>query len=248
MAGSAGALLALALLYDATGAEAARSGAVACGENLLRRRSGRRPRAWRSVAPRRLTGFGHGAAGVSYALTRLHAINGDSRFLDAAVEGIEFERALFDPTRSTWPDRRPVPMRSEGRWPNRWCHGAGGITLARLGVLGTPGGRHLPGIEDEITAGLVAVEQGYTDGWDSLCCGLAGRTEAFAVAAARLGAPAYGEIARRGAGTLLDGLGQGLRLPAPHGTRPGLFQGMSGVGHQLLRVADPSVPSVLLWE
>ena len=106
----------------------------------------------------------------------------------------------------------------------------------------------MPGIEDEIHAGLLAVEQGYTDGWDSLCCGLAGRTEAFAVASARLGAPAYGEIARRGAGTLLDGLGQGLRLPAPRGTSPGLFQGVSGVGHQLLRVADPSVPSLLLWE
>jgi lantibiotic modifying enzyme len=106
----------------------------------------------------------------------------------------------------------------------------------------------VPGIEDEIRAGLLAVERGYTDGWDSLCCGLAGRTEAFAVAADRLSAPAYEEMARRGAGTLLDGLGEGLRLPAPHSTNPGLFQGVSGVGYQLLRVADPSIPSLLLWE
>lgn len=244
--GTAGALLALAALHDRTGIAEARTGVAACATHLVEQRTGARPRAWRTVAPRRLAGFGHGAAGICYALTRAHTITGEASFLDAALEGVEFERRLFDSRHSAWPDRRPVELRADGRWPARWCHGAAGIVLGRLGMMTEPGASPVDALEEEIRAGLVAVEQQYGTGWDTMCCGLAGRVEAFTVAAQRLDDPGYADLAAAGAAVLLEGVREGLRLPALRNSRPGMFQGVSGIGYQLLRVADPGLPSVLL--
>jgi lantibiotic modifying enzyme len=139
--------------------------ARACARHLLKLRISfeDRPRAWplsRGKPP--LAGFSYGAAGVSYALLRLHEVVGDREIGDAAQEGLSFVRSLYCPAQGSWKDVRVLfqsryrPRR--GTWkdwwasgtlndlieaepssalhdefPESWCHGAVGIVLGRLG-------------------------------------------------------------------------------------------------------------------
>jgi lantibiotic modifying enzyme len=86
-----------------------------------------------------------------------------------------------------------------------------------------------------------------------LCCGTFGLVEALLVAGQRADCPAWIDRARGLAGALvaradLDGGHRVLaNLPAKTFS-PSLFLGTTGIGYQLLRLADPSLPSVLAFE
>ena len=53
-----------------------------------------------------LTGFSHGAAGIAYALLKLHEATGESSFREAALEAEAYETSVFLPEVSNWPDFR----------------------------------------------------------------------------------------------------------------------------------------------
>ncbi|HEX7809288.1 MAG TPA: lanthionine synthetase LanC family protein, partial [Thermoanaerobaculia bacterium] len=120
---------------------------------------------------------------------------------------------------------------------------AAGIGMARLAGL-----RMLdtPGIQHDIEAAINAVVRTGTGAKDGLCCGALGRAELFVVAGdARANDLASSVVARaRETGA--------YRLSGTNGAEffdPSLFQGLAGIGYELLRVARPSaVPSVLIWE
>jgi lantibiotic modifying enzyme len=82
---------------------------------------------------------------------------------------------------------------------------------------------------------------------DHLCCGNAGRIDALA------GSSGAGDrAARRIAAAMLDRRERvgAFRLHDPASTRGlhcGLFQGVAGIGHALLRLVDPALPSALAW-
>jgi lantibiotic modifying enzyme len=86
---------------------------------------------------------------------------------------------------------------------------------------------------------------------DSVCCGHAGNLDLFLVGAKTLRQPELMRIARSRAGTFLaaakkDGIYQTI---LPGFKEPSFFQGLSGIGYQLLRIHSPDrIPSVLLWE
>jgi lantibiotic modifying enzyme len=76
------------------------------------------------------------ALGIAYALTRLFEITRDSRFRDGAMEGIGYESSVFSDEARNWPDlRSESSSTSTPVFLNRWCHGATGIGLARLGTF-----------------------------------------------------------------------------------------------------------------
>jgi lantibiotic modifying enzyme len=79
-----------------------------------------------------LTGYAHGAAGISSALLALYNCSGLDRFRAAALRGFEFERRNYDHAKGNWVDLRLDSGGSEPRFPNAWCHGAAGIFLSRL--------------------------------------------------------------------------------------------------------------------
>jgi type 2 lantibiotic biosynthesis protein LanM len=249
MSGSAGAVLGLLALHAASGDERALQAAVACAEHLLEHRvDANGHRAWRTVHERPLTGFSHGAAGIAYSLVRLYGVTGDRAFLDAACEGIEFERALFDERRGNWPDVRPAGAADPTGFPVKWCHGAAGIVLARLGCRRIA---EIAGIEAEIDAGLRATRERYLQKADFLCCGNLGRAETFLVAAGLTDDPESRRLAATGAASVVARAASsgGYRLFAAAGSyNPGFFTGTAGIGYQLLRLARPDLPSVLLWE
>ena len=84
-----------------------------------------------------LLGFAHGASGVAYALGLLSRATGRREFLDAASEGLRYERAHFRASQGNWPDLRsfvqPGPTGEPGCML-AWCHGAPGIGFARLAL------------------------------------------------------------------------------------------------------------------
>jgi type 2 lantibiotic biosynthesis protein LanM len=252
--GSAGAILGLLSLYGETGKPAELASAIECGRHLLERRvhEPMGARAWKSAGTRPLTGFSHGAAGIGYALLRLYQATGDRIWLDAAREGIDYERSVFSPAAQNWPDFRESrgPVR-EPRFMVSWCHGAPGIGLGRLGCLPSVDGSET---REEIEVALQATRYFGLTPVDHLCCGNFGRIEVLQVAARRLSRPELAEEAQRQTASLVaraEEHGSYRLLPElPHEVfSPGFFRGTSGIGYQLLRTAFPELlPSILLWE
>jgi lantibiotic modifying enzyme len=248
--GLAGEILGLIALHAATADPVVLERAVACGRSLVSRRTARDGGApgWATFADRLLTGFSHGAAGIAYALLRLHAATDDLEYRAAAIDAIAYEDRLFEPELENWPDLRED---AQPAYKANWCHGAPGIGLARLGALPTLDTEQ---VRQDIEAALRTTLLTNLDGPDHLCCGNLGRVDVLLVAGERLGRPdlsAAGreraqQVARRG--EAMGGFS--LHPPLPQQIyMPGFFMGTAGIGYELLRSTHPDVlPSALLWE
>lgn len=261
ISGRAGAVVALLLVSEALEDESLAERAALFGDELVRSaETSERGLAWSSPAfPAQpcLTGFSHGAAGAAYALVELGAATGASRFRDAAQAAFQYERSWFDAEAGNWPDLRDQRRGMTGRgYPlpclTLWCHGAPGIALSRLraaellddGVLRREALAALATTRETITD---AVETGI--GNFSLCHGIAGNADVLL----------QGSCSGLGEADDLELLGQVAELGAeryaragaawPCGTHgaetPSLMLGLAGIGHFYLRLADPTVPSVL---
>ena len=271
MYGAAGAIGALLAYARHTASTAARQAAVACGEHLL---AAAQPQArglgWVNpeFGPHALTGFGHGAAGIAWALLHLASATGDARYGDAAHKAMDYERSVFLPGTANWPDLRVTATLPDGadagpRCMTAWCHGAVGIGLARLDIR-----RHLAdpawsradesnimgsnAIDQEIQTALqTTLAHGF--GRDhSLCHGDMAALELLLQAELLPdgvdGPRRHAARVRATAALLADGLAGGWRCGGPEAvTMPSLMLGLAGIGYQLLRLADPDrVPSLLL--
>ncbi len=255
VAGSAGAILGLLALHDATGDDDVLERASWCGTHLVRTQltDGPQRGAWDGLLTG-LTGFSHGAAGIAFALARLAERTGAERLLDAARAAVAYETRVFVPAEGNWPDLRPDPfaLADEGpSIPSQWCHGATGIGLARLGGLG---GLDTPGARADIDLAVGTTLRVGLGARDQLCCGTMGRVELLLSAGRELDRPDLVEGAGRRAAAVVSRAqrtgGYALMAGLPRGiSSPGLFQGTAGIGYQLLRLARPDVvPSVLRWD
>ncbi|HEY7770099.1 lanthionine synthetase LanC family protein [Longimicrobium sp.] len=230
----------------------------------------------RNTAVRNLNGYAHGAAGIGHGLLELYAATGDGRYRYAAEQAFLYERSFFDAQQSNWPDLRHTELgefqyegrldqlrellRSGGgleapptRYMSAWCHGAPGIGLSRVRawqLLGDPLYR------DEVLAAC-ANTAGTLGGHGlsnySLCHGRGGNAETLMVAAHALGDESLRQPALESAYVGIDLHGGADGSPWPCGTMgavsdPGLLLGEAGIGHFLLRLAHPQVPSVLILE
>jgi type 2 lantibiotic biosynthesis protein LanM len=248
LGGSAGAIVALLALYRVTGDTSlieraswcARHVANAYRERLLETQKARRPP---------LTGFSHGASGIAFALMKLYAVTGDRALDQTARLALEYEHSVYDPAEANWPD-----FRSGQKPPDfqvRWCHGAPGIALARLGILcafpdADVASDWTTAIETTRASALLTV--------DHLCCGNLGLSDVLLTSAlyrdrADLRACAVeraAQVVHRARETGRYRLFGGIKEEV---FSPGLFQGVTGVGYQLLRLARPELlPSVLFFE
>lgn len=254
MGGAAGAILGLLALYHKTGEQAVLDKAVACGQHLLEHRISINgsPKAWKSFEDKPLTGFSHGAAGIAYALLRLYSVTQDSNYLEAACDGIAYERSVFSTRASNWPDFRSFNQQNgQPGFMVGWCHGATGIGLGRLGGLSI---LQTDEIHQDIEVALQTTQKYGLQGVDHLCCGHLGRCEVLLLGAEKLSRPELLTMAQQRAAWVLARakLAGGYQLFANlpnHVFNPGFFQGTAGIGYELLRLAHPeALPSVLLWE
>lgn len=261
--GSAGAILALLALYQVRPAAqtlaAAQSAAGKLLDTAMRDSGGL---SWRvPFEERPLTGMSHGAAGIAYALGRLHAVAPDPGLVTAIAGALRYEHAQFDPGTGDWKDLRT--SRQERGPMLAWCHGAPGIGLARIGLLREPA---LHTVHDQARADLQAATDRAraamfgpggrhlaTTGQHGLCHGDLGNLE-FLALASPLAAPDAGSATAHAARSAEAIRRFGQRWGWRTGTlsasaAPGLMYGRAGIGYGLLRLADPGhVPSILLLE
>jgi lantibiotic modifying enzyme len=249
IAGNAGTALALLALLRERRDSALLERAVLAGERLLSGRtlqpSGRR--AWSVAGGPALTGFAHGASGIARALLEIAAASGDARFREAAQEALEHEDAHFVATAGNWADLRSKETDGKAAFACSWCHGAPGIALARVSALGA---LDAPAIPRSVEVGLATTAAAPLSSLDSLCCGNMGRVETLAVAGRRLARPDLERAAADLARSLVDRAAAAGGF-APRDGRPlvpGFFQGIAGLGYELLRLERPELPSVLLLE
>jgi type 2 lantibiotic biosynthesis protein LanM len=238
ISGAAGCIGALAALYGCAPSEQALAAAIQCGEHLVRNAMPQdRGVGWISqAATRPLTGFSHGAAGISWALLRLFEMSGDERFLATALRGIEYERSQFSSNLGNWRDLRAAD--GDEACMTAWCHGAPGIGLSRLLCLPWIDGAETRSEVD--TALQTTLESGF-GGNHCLCHGDLGNIDVLLEAG--LTTAAY-----LAAGTVLESIecdgwlcGNPVEIESP-----GLMTGLAGMGYEMLRLAAPErVPSVL---
>lgn len=246
--GSAGAILGLLALHAMTGRPDLVDRACACAAHLEAALS---PRLAQRAPPPGglLTGLSHGAAGIALALGRL-AARADQPRLWSLVEALRAaEDAHFDSSASNWPDLR----HGDGHFMTSWCHGAPGIALGRLGLLQLGQDAHAL-LHEDWRAGLSCIAHAGDLSVDHLCCGNLGLAEVL-LASSRLEDDAglhKAALARAAAVLQRREQASGYRLFSVLGGQalnPGFFQGIAGIGYQLLRLARPErLPSVLLFE
>lgn len=199
-----------------------------------------------------LCGFGHGAAGVAFALQRqagAHALN-------AAAGAREFEALHFNADACSWAD-----LRAEGGgFPHFWCHGSVGIAIERREALRAAGlsaeagdraaldyAAALQGVRREARR-LLQLPQGAAAGFElnaSQCHGLSGLIDLLLDSGE---ASDQGLAQRLGACIRQDALGpQSWRCGLPGGeSSPGLMLGWAGILWGQLRLLAPrEVP--LAW-
>jgi lantibiotic modifying enzyme len=192
----------------------------------------------------------HGAAGFAYALASLAKATRNETFGGAAEECIAFENATFSPTRGNWPDFRLKGSEAEPAWVCQWCHGAGGIGLARIGAL-RRGCLGRDTLLTDILRSINCVEGAWPYPGDNMCCGNLGNIELLTEAGRTLGMPALTKEASRRLMAivtaakvndeyLFDGVDRRFAL--------GLFRGIAGIGYACLRQCGLQVPNVLIWE
>ncbi len=233
-AGDAGTILVLLHLHDRTGDATLLERADGLASRLLERRVGAAgKRVWPSaLGTPPLVGFGHGQAGIAYALTRLARCVGTPALVDAAREALEYEHLHFDGR--DWAD-----LSSGTAAPatiNAWCNGATGVAMARLAmgdVLETDDVRR------DVDAAVALARADAPDGLDDLCCGVAAQLELLVSASDDQADVFARALAGRAA------VAPRLR---GHGV-PGLFVGLAGIGYGLLRsTARDTTRSVFLFE
>ena len=253
MSGAAGLILGLLALHQVTGESSLLEQASRCGHRLVAV-SDEETCAWVTRHDKRpMTGFSHGASGISYSLLRLYQCTGDLIVHRAALGGLAYERRVFDRALPGWPDVRP----GEARDPNGlgrgggWCNGATGIGLARLSSLAV---LDTPEVRADIEFVLGAVLEGGLTREDHICCGNFGRVDFLSVACEKLGRPPLRADAERMATAIINQSKQrgGFRFFSnleTGFTTPGFFRGLAGVGYTLLRLARPgTLPSITSLE
>lgn len=264
LSGSAGGVIALLRLSELLGDESLIERARELGNRLIAAAEcDERGCSWPSVVQPEvpnLTGYSHGAAGISMVLLELWNITGERRYRDIAERAFAFERSWFDSEQGNWPDFRAVESlaeRQDGPFPYAmaWCHGAPGIALSRLRAWELTGDamyreEAIVALETTRQTVVEALEDGTMN--YSLCHGLAGNAEIL-----MLGATILGEDFEHLTETAREIAAAGIRIYAPAGRdwpggahggwTPNLMLGLAGIGRFYLRLADPRLPSVLLW-
>jgi len=267
MDGSAGCIASLLNLYAVAPSEQILGLAIQCGEHLLAHAQpmpiGLGWKARQHDLP--LSGFSHGAAGIAWSLLRLAAASGDERFRASALAALAYEDSLYSHDQHNWRDVRKRPATrvvldelqaappQEERYGMSWSHGAPGIALGRLISLPYLDNATM---RNQLERALdTTIAQGFGHHHEqvgpnhSLAHGDCGNLETILVAAHTLHTPHLHEHLERLTAQLMENVQQyGWAMGVPRNIEtPGLLLGLSGMGYQCLRLAEPErIPSLLI--
>ncbi|MCQ6958542.1 type 2 lanthipeptide synthetase LanM [Mucilaginibacter aquariorum] len=241
MAGSAGLLQSLALLYKNTGSASVLNTMTFIGDHLLESRvidSTSGALTWRGEQfDRPLTGFSHGASGIARALLTLFDCTGIDKYKHAFYQSIKFDNYYQNAQHSNWCDLRKAGSDCK----TTWCHGAPGIGLARLHAYAILKEKSL--LRD-IEIAISTTKKHLLTDVDFYCCGNTGRIDFLIEAAAVLNRPQLLKTARKALLTIINrknerGYYQTFDMAAVSLENPSLFRGTAGIGYTLLRSINP---------
>ncbi len=254
MYGSAGTILALLPIYEHQPKADLLKTLCAAGDHLISSRTLTETgfQSWPSPDQIFLAGFSHGAAGIAYALLRLYEVTGTEIYKEAALDAILYEDSVLCHSEGNWPDFRrdpdaPADNPASQSFMCSWCHGAPGIGMARLSniTLETD-----TASQRDIQLAVSTTKRYLNSSADHMCCGNFGRLELLLMAGMNKADSTLLEFALSKAGEIVE-LAEStgdFRYNSHLGATPGFFQGISGIGYQLLRLTHPlQLPSVLTF-
>lgn len=206
-----------------------------------------------------LSGLAHGASGIAYALNEYGRSVEKTRYCNTAQRGFLYERSWFNRKQSNWADIRSIEEENNKdyvqklSYPVFWCHGAGGIGLARLRAYRLT---HDKTMLAEASAALHAAtteakkvikDKNLSTFNLSVCHGLGSIIDLFLYAYQVLEEETFLKRARYIGSFSLDiskiGTPQEYWSCGIHGggETPGLMMGLSGIGYNFLRLYNPEV-------
>jgi lantibiotic biosynthesis protein len=256
--GIAGTIVSLVLAADALGRdEVLLARASDFAERLLARaqRDARGTLSWHTLSETRanLTGFAHGTAGIAHALLLLDTLAPAAALREAAAAAFAYEASTYDPGQQNWPDFRLFPGQPAAAPPMcgvAWCHGAPGIVRSRM-FAEAHGGFD---VATEIDAGLATTAR-FAQQWVRMpnmdftaCHGVFGLVDTL-LDGVSSGRVAHADVLKEIVNHAIEQHHRGERSwPSGLASREeisGLMLGNAGIGHIMLRLADPQLPSLL---
>ena len=256
ISGSAGIGLFLLYAAEALDAPEARTLAARAGRRLLERsrdEAGGRTWPMDGTSAQLLPNFSHGTAGVAYFLASLYQATKDRAFLDGALAGGAYLKAIANTDGDVCLIAHHEPEEA-GRqlYYLGWCHGPAGTARLWYRLWQATADRAWLDWAAKSARGIVAsgIPERQTPGfWNNAgaCCGSAGVAEFFLAHHRATGDASSLAFARRVSAQILASAARdaaGIRWPhAEHRTRPaeivaqtGCMQGAAGIGAWFLHL------------
>ncbi len=240
IAGAAGTGFFLLNLYAARQAKSWLDGARELGDYLEQHAVREDGQAYWPIAPDRETvylGFSHGAAGIGTFLVHLAGATGEDKWLELAREAAAYviAHAVDDgPDGWGWA-KQPPPVEPDVRL--QWCHGSPGVSLFFLALAEATGD---PTYDAALGRAVAAnLRRGRTARIGGCFChGKAGNADCLLEVWRVRKDPRLLEAARAWGADLYGGHSVHRKV-GERAYGPGFMTGLAGIGHFLLRLADP---------
>ena len=194
-----------------------------------------------------LAGFSHGVAGIVYALNKLYKLYPDKHIKQCIVNGLQYEDELFCEADGNWKDIRKGS--TNGKNLCAWCHGAGGILLSRISLLGNIDNETDEIVKEDIRNAVKTMQSHKYLQNPCVCHGIAGNAEILLTYGQQFQDQIASSTAKHFYSRLVGSVNSGTfecSRPYLYGFNiPGFMTGLAGIGYSLLRLLDPTLPSVL---
>lgn len=201
---------------------------------------------WDTINKKRpISGLGHGVAGVGLALASAYRLFPSDKLRIAIQNAFEMERLLYSDRLKTWPDYRDSSAPAAAM--NGYCSGAPGMGSVYL-KLHTWG---ITDFDDDMEKAINKVISTDILSRDHYCCGNCSSIEFLLDAGRELERSDLTQNAMRRLNEVTErkaanGKYTFLPLQYENYSPPGLMNGLSGIGHLLLKADDLSLNCLLI--
>lgn len=163
------------------------------------------------------------------------------------VNGLQYEDELFCEADGNWKDIRKGS--TNGKNLCAWCHGAGGILLSRISLLGNIDNETDEIVKEDIRNAVKTMQSHKYLQNPCVCHGIAGNAEILLTYGQQFQDQIASSTAKHFYSRLVGSVNSGTfecSRPYLYGFNiPGFMTGLAGIGYSLLRLLDPTLPSVL---
>lgn len=189
-----------------------------------------------------LTGMSHGVSGILVAYSKALKILKEKNLIDIISEGLHYENSLFD--NGDWKDLRDCDNLRQKNYVS-WCHGAGGILLARAELLRNQNVNNEDKLKKDIELCILKILGSNLKEENCLCHGNCGIFEILLEYDRLFNKNRFEDLYNSYASKLADDIiktrGSCLEI---ENDIPGLMLGSSGIGYFLLNTTK-GLPNIL---